>query len=150
MVRILKARYVFYILLMEEILHQLIGSLSHYLQDFIYIPGGAGFLPSTVCKVPTYNQQNHPISGDKNSVCYPTKSYLNLHAGCPRWVSKAAFNGFCWHIWGGFFQVEENKPSKKPVLGSRLSRSSLREKHQLQVENPVYANMYVYCRSILL
>ena len=28
------------ILLIEEILHQLIGSLSHYLQDFFYIPGG--------------------------------------------------------------------------------------------------------------
>ena len=32
---------------MAEILHQLIGSLSHYLQG-LYIPGGAGFLPSTV------------------------------------------------------------------------------------------------------
>ena len=32
---------------MEEILRQLIGSLSHYLQG-LYIPGGAGFLPSTV------------------------------------------------------------------------------------------------------
>ena len=35
-------------LLMVEILHQLIGSLSHYLQGFLYIPGGAGFQPSTV------------------------------------------------------------------------------------------------------
>ena len=35
------------ILLMEEILHQLIYSLSHYLQG-LCIPGGAGFLPSTV------------------------------------------------------------------------------------------------------
>jgi len=35
------------ILLMDKILHQLIGSLSHYLK-VIYIPGGAGFLPSTV------------------------------------------------------------------------------------------------------
>ena len=35
------------ILLMEEILHQLIGSLYHYSQG-LYIPGGAGFLPSTV------------------------------------------------------------------------------------------------------
>ena len=32
---------------MEEILHQMIGSLSHYLQG-LYIPDGAGFLPSTV------------------------------------------------------------------------------------------------------
>ena len=35
------------ILLMEEILHQLICSLSHHLQG-LCIPGGAGFLPSTV------------------------------------------------------------------------------------------------------
>ena len=34
------------ILLIQEILHQLVGSLSHYLQG-LYIPGGAGFLPST-------------------------------------------------------------------------------------------------------
>ena len=34
-------------LLMEEILHQLIGSLSHYLHGFIQ--AAAGFLPSTVC-----------------------------------------------------------------------------------------------------
>ena len=32
---------------MEEILHQLIGSLSHFYR-VLYIPGGAGFLPSTV------------------------------------------------------------------------------------------------------
>ena len=32
--------------LMEEILHQLVGSLSQYLQLF-FIPGGAGSLPST-------------------------------------------------------------------------------------------------------
>jgi len=32
---------------MEEILHELIGRVSQYLQGFI-IPGGAGFLPSTV------------------------------------------------------------------------------------------------------
>ena len=36
---------------MEEILHHLIDNLSHYLQGFIYIPGGAGFLPSTVVQV---------------------------------------------------------------------------------------------------
>ena len=35
------------ILLMAEILHQLIGSLSHHLQG-LYIPGGAGFLPSRI------------------------------------------------------------------------------------------------------
>ena len=36
------------ILLMEEILHQLIGSLSHYLQGVLHPRWLAGFLPSTV------------------------------------------------------------------------------------------------------
>ena len=35
------------LLLMEEILHQLIGSLSHVFKG-LYIPGGAGSLSSTV------------------------------------------------------------------------------------------------------
>ncbi len=35
------------VLLMEEILHQLIGKLPNYPQGFL-IPGGTGFLPSTV------------------------------------------------------------------------------------------------------
>ena len=37
---------------MEEILHQLIGSLSHYLQGFIHPRWLAGFLPSTVSLYP--------------------------------------------------------------------------------------------------
>jgi len=37
----------FDLLLMEKILHQLIWEISHYLQG-LFIPGGAGFLPSTV------------------------------------------------------------------------------------------------------
>ena len=37
------------VLLMAEILHQFIGSLSHYLLGFSTIPGGClGFQPSTV------------------------------------------------------------------------------------------------------
>ena len=37
------------ILLMEDILHQLIGSASNFLQyQVLYVPGGAGLLPSTV------------------------------------------------------------------------------------------------------
>ena len=40
----------FVLLLMEEILHQLIGSLSQYLHVFtrLYIPSGSGFQLSTV------------------------------------------------------------------------------------------------------
>ena len=41
-------RQITFILLMEEILHQLIGGSSHDLQGFIQMPGGAGCLPSTV------------------------------------------------------------------------------------------------------
>ena len=36
------------LLLMEEILHRLIGSLSHFPPGVLYIPGGTGFLLSTV------------------------------------------------------------------------------------------------------
>ena len=35
------------ILSMEKILHQLIGSLSHDVEDF-HIPDGAGSIPSTI------------------------------------------------------------------------------------------------------
>ena len=48
------------LLLMEEILHQLLGILSHDLQGFFYIPGGAGFLPSTV---------GHSLNGLQTSCC---------------------------------------------------------------------------------
>ena len=37
----------FYLLLMDEFLYQLIGTLSHYYR-VLYIRGGAGFRPSTV------------------------------------------------------------------------------------------------------
>ena len=36
------------LLLMGEILHRLIGSISHYLQGYSTIPSGSGFQPSTV------------------------------------------------------------------------------------------------------
>ena len=49
------------LLLMEEILHQLICSLSHYLQG-LYIPGGAGFLPSTVwCTITPRKLNSSPL-----------------------------------------------------------------------------------------
>ena len=40
-VQVMESQIVKVILLMEEILHQLTGSLSHYLQLFLYIPGGS-------------------------------------------------------------------------------------------------------------
>ena len=45
---------------MEEILHQLIGSLSRYLQG-LYVPGGAGFLPPTVPQVRSIKKQSLEI-----------------------------------------------------------------------------------------
>ena len=42
---------------MEEILHQEVDSLSHDLQGFSTIPGGAGFLPSTVSLVSFYDMR---------------------------------------------------------------------------------------------
>ena len=47
-------------LLMEEILHQLIGSLAYYLQVF-NIPGGAGFLPlAVVLNFKPYKKKTQP------------------------------------------------------------------------------------------
>jgi len=52
---------------MEEILHQLMWQISHYLRGFIYMPGGAAFLPSTV-SYPTYGRGKSssqlPLRGD--------------------------------------------------------------------------------------
>ena len=42
---------------MEEILHQLIGSLSRYLHGFLHLRWLAGFLPSTVCRTKPLSQQ---------------------------------------------------------------------------------------------
>ena len=52
------------VLLTEEILHQLIGSLSHYLQG-LYMSGGAGFLPSTVssCDLVLSEKKRHHLPG---------------------------------------------------------------------------------------
>ena len=46
-VKLAEDKYSIVILLMEEFLHQLIGSVCKYLR-VAYIPGAAGFLPSTV------------------------------------------------------------------------------------------------------
>ena len=61
------------ILLMEEILHQLIGSLSHNLRVF-YIPAGAGFLPSTV----------FPFKGTfEDDFPFPQVGYASFFGGYP-------------------------------------------------------------------
>ena len=59
------------LLLMEEILHQLIYSLSHYLQG-LCIPGGAGFLPSTVSSLL------------KSSWRFCLNSFLKIHDSSPK------------------------------------------------------------------
>ena len=59
------------VLLTEEILHQLIGSLSHYLQG-LYMSGGAGFLPSTVSScdlVLSEKKKDTTYRGDFAKVC---------------------------------------------------------------------------------
>ena len=65
---------------MEEILHQLMGTLYHYLQGFIH-PGGAGLLPSTVAFKPWRHPRNEI---PKNNVLRPPLM-LNDHeaAGVP-------------------------------------------------------------------
>ena len=45
------------LLLMEEILHQLISSLSLIIYKVLYIPGGGGFLPTVVRMTPSKKKQ---------------------------------------------------------------------------------------------
>ena len=71
---------------MEEILHQLIGSLSHYLGG-LYIPGGAGFLPSTVCTA--YLVKNRVINLTKAGNTSRRSTLLYLKKAWPR---MAGFN----------------------------------------------------------
>ena len=87
-----------YILLMEEILHQWIGSLSRYLQGF-YIPGGAGFLPSTVCAFNDYR-------------------YVNITEMCDIFllITKP---GKLWNLW----RIDKEKLSSHIVL-FQASKSS--------------------------
>ena len=52
---------------MEKILHQLIGSLSHYLQGFIHPRWLAGFLPSTVVFKTLQQLFENPFVASKNA-----------------------------------------------------------------------------------
>ena len=56
------------ILLMEEILHLLRLEVSPIIYKVLYIPGGAGFLPSTVCD--TIDEQNPRDSESYPSSCF--------------------------------------------------------------------------------
>ena len=78
-------------LLMEEILHWLIGSLSHYLQGFYHPRWLAGFLPSTaslkLCKrlVPWRLTQKNSPSPHKE---YPIAYHLEGGGSLPRFVQR--------------------------------------------------------------
>ena len=78
------------ILLMEEILHQLIGTLVLYpiIYRVLYMPGGAGLLPSTVAFKPWRHPRNEI---PKNNVLRPPLM-LNDHeaAGVPLNLSANA------------------------------------------------------------
>ena len=61
------------LLLMAEILHQLIGKLSH-IYRVLYIPGGAGFQPSTVSP----QQSSKRGGGGGGDVSNPAMNHRNL------------------------------------------------------------------------
>ena len=63
------------LLLMEEILHQLIGSLSHDLQGFI--TGGAGFPPSTVVTSSYVQRFSHDFEGQFSKL-FETKKQMEV------------------------------------------------------------------------
>ena len=86
---------------MAEILH-LIGSLSHYLR-VLYIPGGAGFLPSTVV-LSTF--RNAPT---KTGLKQKFLSWRSMTWAWPMWHKRCYHGSTPWSCWtnlpGGHCQV---------------------------------------------
>ena len=92
-------KWLILVLLMAEILHQLIGSLSHYLQGFSTIPGGAGFQPSTVglrfwmiCK----NDSFHFSTYDLQHLASPLKNSRKREHFFHKNTPCASSNSWCF------------------------------------------------------
>ena len=67
---------------MKEILHQLIGSLSHYLWGFIHPRWLAGFLPSTVCHI---DSTTHLSSQVRPKKCNCKRHSVSSKESWSRW-----------------------------------------------------------------
>ena len=92
-VKVTESQIVKVILLMEEILHQVTGSLSHYLQLFLYIPGGSpDFWTINSGSTDRFNQKCWPsVLGD--SSMHP---YQRTPMGNPS--LSPIFSGYLWVI----------------------------------------------------
>ena len=92
-VTVTESQIVKVILLMEEILHQLTGSLFHYLQLFLYIPGGSpDFWTINSGSTDRFNQKCWPsVFGD--SSMHP---YQRTPMGNPS--LSPTFSGYLWVI----------------------------------------------------
>ena len=80
---------------MEEILHQLIGSLSQYFQGLIHLRLLAGFLPSTVCANSSCIQQKTP----KNKANIKQEKNLDF------FTAASITPAFCQQHLSGKFQI---------------------------------------------
>ncbi len=82
---------------MEEILHQLIGILSHYLQGFSTIPGGWpwDFWTINSCITQRFSifGQQMPLQGRKVSIFF---GKITRRAVCPFLFGRTAGNARCW------------------------------------------------------
>ena len=121
------------ILLMEEILHQLIGSLSHYLQGYVHAGGCLGFLPTV------------------SNMFIPSILALNIHSlqgvkthpfgGCKDWALGAR------HLVPGWLQNCLRDFLTLPVTRcifwslKRKSKKSFSESSQLFCYPPLKINM---------
>ena len=120
---------------MAEILHQLIGSLSHCLQ-VLYIPGGAGFPPSTVwfklsfvllsCELMTFafllRWSLLQLSKNQPKV----KAYTFTHPGASNtkhlvnanlfFKGDYHYNGFFSHVKGSWYSVDSDLLRREPLF----------------------------------
>ena len=111
---------------MEEIPHQLIGSLSHYFQGFIH-PGGAGFCPSTVvlCRhcgwhlFPPNAKQTVPLA--VSTCAHPTSRFIRFFLNITQKqveITRKIWKGHLAKCWSLLFE-----DCKKCAVQSLLAKT---------------------------
>ena len=122
------------ILLMEEILHQLIGGLSHFYR-VLYIPGGAGFFASTV-------GQHKGTKSSKKQLCL-----WRMHVQ-PIWVSTRII-----HLYPNIQTMFGRLPSPSPHFQNEVGwgHYNLPKTNEspyvcvyITTWNPTKINMYIF------
>ena len=112
------------LLLMEEILPQLIYGIYRSFHRVLYIPGGAGFLPSTLGT--HRNPQSYRIQGFLAGICQQQQASRAMLKSMPmrsersflKKVPESCIADSHWNYWSilGFIGVPYNHPQKDLIF----------------------------------